>query len=89
MRDDVGSDHSKNREGSVKWSGSKQLSKMKQTVCADGLAAGRGRKSECKDFSRVTPVFRARAITAMGKAWGEAGLKGGRGVWLDSETLGT
>lgn len=89
VRDEVGSDQSKNREGSVKWSDSRQLSKIKQMGCADGLEKGRGRKSEVKDFSRVTPVFRAGAITATGKACREAGLQGGRGVWLDSETLGT
>lgn len=36
--------------------------------------------------SMTSSVFWARAITDMGKVSGEAGLKGGRGVWLDSET---
>ena len=44
---------------------------------------------EVKDFSSVTPVFTAGAIAERGKASDKAGLKGGRGVWLDAETPGT
>lgn len=83
VRDDVGSDQSKNREGNAKWSDSRQLSKMKQMRFADGLETGHGRKSEVRDFFKVNPVFRAGANYCDGE-----GL-GGRGVWLDSETLGT
>lgn len=60
---------------------------MEQTGFAGRLDMGHERKREVKDFSRVTPVFTAGAITEMGKASDKAGLKGRRGVLLHSERL--
>ena len=62
---------------------------MEQTAFAEGLDVGHGGEREVKDFSSVTPVFTAGATAERGKASDKAGLKGGRGVWLDAETPGT